>query len=123
MAQDDTLDGGRHEDQLVPVAMPYHNRVMHGPPGTDVQDVSTYVGPDHDGAHAVTALSYTLTDDRQRAMVAAGAHVVLKIWQVPMPPVALILEGPFCDLHHVEKVWAEGEFVCLPCLQDDSSST
>src|SRR5207237_2596844 len=100
--EDETLDGGRHPDQLVPVAMPYHNRIMHGPEGTDVQDVSTYVGPDPTGRYAMTALAYTPANHRQREMLANGAHVTLHISQVPMPPVALVLEGPFCDLHRVE---------------------
>lgn len=121
MAQDDTLDGGRHPDQLVPVAMPYHNRVMQGPPGTDIQDVSTYVGPDASRQYAVTSLAYTLVDDRQREMIANGAHIVMEISQVPMPPVALIIEGPFCDLHQREKVWAEGSWHCESCLTDGSS--
>jgi len=125
--EDETLDGGRHPDQLVPVAMPYHNRIMHGPEGTDVQDVSTYVGPDPTGRYAVTALAYTPANHRQREMLANGAHVTLHISQVPMPPVALVLEGPFCDLHRVEKEWGgplpHGDgWVCAHCRADASSS-
>src|SRR3954452_17986731 len=116
--EDEHLDEGRHDDQLVPVAMPYHNRVMKGRPGTDIMDVSTYVGPDAGGQLAITSLAYVL-DDRQRAMVAAGAHVALQIWQVPMPPVALVIEGPYCDLHQIEKAWRPDEassgWLCPAC--------
>lgn len=122
---DEHMDEGNHPDQLSPVAMPYHNRVMKGPPGTDIRDVSTYVGPDADGRHAMTSLAYVL-DDRQREMVANGAHVALQLWQVPMPPVAVLVEGPFCDMHRCEKVWTgkppAGEgFVCLQCVDASSS--
>lgn len=125
MAERDPFGEDLHEDQLVPVAVPYHNRIMHGPPGTDVMDVSTYVGPDASGQHAITALAYTL-DDRQRAMIAAGAHVTLNIWQAPMPPVSLAIEGPFCDLHQSEKLWRPDEvssgWVCELCQGANGSS-
>lgn len=119
------MQEGRHVDQLTPVAVPYHNRVMRGPPDTNIQDVSTYVGPDPGNPNlAVTALAFTL-DDRQREMIAAGAHICLTISQVPMPPVAMLVEGPFCDVHQREKVYAEasGRWLCEVCLQEDDSPT
>lgn len=117
MADDmpDILREGRHEDQLCPVAVPYHNVVMHGPPGTDVGDLSTWVGPDEDG-YANTVSTWSL-DSRLRELIAAGANIRLTVVQHPTPPVAVEVEPPFCELHREIKLWDEGErtFRCYQC--------
>lgn len=112
------LKEGRHEDQLDPVAVPYHNRVMHGPPGTDVGDLSTWVGRDDEGY--ATTVSTWAPDSRLRELIAAGANVRLTVVQHPTPPVAVEVEPPFCELHREIKLWEEESrtFKCYHCAGD-----
>lgn len=121
MSEHDPTREGRHEDQLHPVAMPYHNRVMKGPPGSGVGDLSTWVGPD-EGGHAVTYMAFAL-DDTLRAKIEAGAHVAVGLWTYPMPPIACAVEGPFCELHKTEKVWDGSRYYCPHCGEGGSDDS
>lgn len=111
----DILKDGRHEDQLDPVAVPYHNLVMHGPPGTDVGDLSTWVGRDTDG-YAATVSTWA-PDARLRELIAAGANIRLTVNMHPTPPVAVEVEPPFCELHREIKLFDQERkaFVCYAC--------
>jgi hypothetical protein len=101
-----------HPDQLKPGVYPPYNHVMHGPPGTDVGSIWTNIAQDSQG-FGVTSVAYNL-DDRQRAMIEAGAHVQVNMWQVPMPPISVAVEGPYCECHDAEMVFDEhdGGFRC-----------
>lgn len=81
-------------NQLTPMKTPHSNSVLKGPPGTDVGDLDCELGPDDDG-YMVTASAWDLTSE-QRAKLAAGGHIRLSVWQHPIPPLAMALEGPFC---------------------------
>jgi hypothetical protein len=111
----DILKEGRHEDQLDPVAVPYHNLVMKGPPGTGVGDLSTWVGADDDG-YASTVSTWA-PDERLRKLIAAGANIRLTVAQHPTPPVAVEVEPPFCELHREIKLYDQerASFVCYAC--------
>lgn len=115
----DILREGRHEDQLDPVAVPYHNVVMKGPPGTDIGDLSTWVGRDSDGY--ATTVSTWAPDERLRRLIAAGANIRLTVNMHPTPPVAVEVEPPFCELHRETKLWDDDQqaFRCFACVHDE----
>lgn len=103
----------RHPDQLTATGeYPPYNKVIHGPPGTDVGSLWIGIGDDPSGK-VVTISAWNL-DDRQKAMVEAGAHVQLAMWEYPICPVAVSVEGPFCDCHGEEMLFSqeEGAFFC-----------
>lgn len=102
----------RHPDQLSPAAYPPYNHVMHGPPGTDVTSIWSSISGDENG-YGVTSVPLNF-DDRQRAMVEAGAHIQVNMWQVPMPPISVAVEGPFCECHDLEMIFDDesGGFHC-----------
>jgi hypothetical protein len=58
-------------------------------------------------------------------MIDAGGHVQVNLWQVPMPPISVAVEGPYCDCHDAEMVFDEhdGGFRCAAQQEvgDDSS--
>lgn len=97
-------------DQLKPVKMPYHNSVMRGPEGTDVGDLDTYISEDESGF--VVTQSAWMPDERTRAMLQAGAHVRLSVWQHPIPPLAVAVEAPFCEVCETETELRFGRFEC-----------
>lgn len=103
---------GYHEDQLLQGTYPPYNRVIHGPPGTDIGSLWIEVNIDEE-RHVVTASSWNL-DERQKAMIAAGAHIRLSMWTYPIPPVSMAVEGPFCECHGEEMQFdiEDGAFVC-----------
>lgn len=103
----------RHPDQLTATGQhPPYNKVIHGPPNTDIGSLWIGLGQDSDGK-VVTISGWDL-DDRQRAMVEAGAHIQLAMWEYPICPVAVSVEGPFCDCHGEEMEFdtEEGAFHC-----------
>lgn len=101
-----------HPDQLRPKTVPGYDHVMHGPPGTDVASVFVRIAED-DAGFRVTSVPYGM-DERQRAMVEAGGYLVMNLWQHPMPPVSLIVEGPSCQCHGDEMAFNDDErgFYC-----------
>jgi hypothetical protein len=103
---------GYHENQLLQGTYPPYDRVIHGPKGTDVGSLWIEVNVDED-RHVVTASSWNL-DDRQRAMVEAGAHIRLSMWEYPICPVSVAVEAPFCECHAEEMDYDEdsGGFHC-----------
>lgn len=112
-----------HPDQLRPAVYPPYNHVMHGPPGTNVGSLWTNIAPDSEG-FMLTSMPFNL-DDRQRAMIEAGGHIQVNLWQVPMPPINVCVEGPFCDCHGEEMLFDQesGGFHCAAHKEvgDDSS--
>lgn len=108
----DERPDGYHEDQLLQGSYPPYDRVIHGPPGTDIGSLWIAVVADEEN-HVVTMSSWNL-DDRQRAMIAAGGHVKLSMWTYPIPPVSVAIEGPFCECHQEEMQFDmhDGAFVC-----------
>lgn len=113
-----------HPDQLRPATYPPYNHVMHGPRGRDdVGSIWSSIGPDEKG-YAVTSIPFDLTD-RQKAMVEAGGHVQVNIWQAPMPPINVCIEGPFCECHDAEMVFDEhdGGFRCAAQREAGDDST
>jgi hypothetical protein len=103
---------GYHEDQLLQGTYPPYDRVIHGPPGTDIGSLWIAVVADEEN-HVVTMSSWDL-DDRQRAMIAAGAHIRLSQWTYPIPPVSVAVEAPFCECHDAEMTFDpdQGGFHC-----------
>jgi hypothetical protein len=102
----------RHPDQLSPGVYPPYNQVIHGPPDTDIGSIWWSLSEDPDG-YAITSVAFDL-DERHQAMIAAGAHVQLNMWQVPMPPVSVAVEGPYCKCHDLEMAFDQesGSFYC-----------
>lgn len=101
-----------HRDQLRQGTYTPYNRVIHGPPGTNVGSLWIEVNADDDN-HVVTASSWDL-DDRHRAMIDAGGHIRLSMWQYPICPVSVAVEAPFCECHDEEMEFNEhdGGFYC-----------
>jgi hypothetical protein len=65
----------------------------------------------------VTASSWDL-DDRQRAMIEAGAHLRVSMWVYPIPPMSVAVEAPFCGCHAEEMVFNDdGGFSCRHLLE------
>lgn len=118
------LDFEYHEDQLRPGMYPGYDHVMHGPKGrTDVGSIWTNIAPDGKG-FMVTSIPFDLTD-RQKAMIEAGGHIQINMWQVPMPPINCCVEGPYCECHGTEMTFDEedGGFRCTHVRRvgDDAS--
>lgn len=110
MGLDDTPPE-RHPDQLTQGTYPPYDRVIHGPKGTDVGSLWIEVNTDNQ-RHVVTASSWDL-DDRQKAMIEAGAHIRLSMWEYPICPVSVAVESPFCGCHDEEMVFNDdGGFSC-----------
>jgi hypothetical protein len=115
-ADDEPMGREMHRDQLTQGTYPPYNRVIHGPPGTDVGSLWIEVNEDTQSEpgrrFVVTASSWDL-DDRQRAMIDAGAHIRLQMWTYPIPPVSVAVEAPFCGCHDEEMVFNDdGGFSC-----------
>jgi hypothetical protein len=103
----------RHPDQLTATgAYPPYNHVIHGPPGTEIS--SLWIGRGADEGGKVVTISAWELDDRQKAMIEAGAHIQLAMWEFPICPVAMSVEGPFCECHGEEMLFSqeEGGFYC-----------
>lgn len=113
-----------HPDQLRPGTYAPYNHVMHGPRGrTDVGSIWTSIAVDDNG-FGVTSIPFDL-DDRQRAMLDAGGHIQVNMWAVPMPPINVCVEGPFCDCHDAEMIFDEhdGGFRCAAQQEVGSDSS
>lgn len=105
---------GYHQDQLKPGSHPPYNHVLHAPPGEEERIGSLWIELTADADRkVVTAASFDL-EDRHRAMVAAGAHVRLQMWQHPICPISMSVEAPFCECHQEEMAFSEhdGGFFC-----------
>jgi predicted RNA-binding Zn-ribbon protein involved in translation (DUF1610 family) len=105
----------QRRDQLVWIRTPYTNATLRGPEGTDVGDLPCELAVDPEHRSVVTVSAWEL-DERQRALVAAGAHLRMSVWQHPIPPLALAIEAPFCNCGSVTiYVKNEGAFACPNC--------
>lgn len=82
----------QEKDCLVPIQHEHSNSVMLGPKGTDVVDLHVEL-VEGDGQTVVMS-TWDLSED-QRQRVADGAQITLIVFQYPMPPVAVALDGPF----------------------------
>jgi hypothetical protein len=120
-ADDEPMGQDPHRDQLRQGTYPPYNRVIHGPPGTDVGSLWIEVNTDTESEPGrrlvVTASSWDL-DDRQRAMIEAGAHLRVSMWVYPIPPMSVAVEAPFCGCHAEEMVFNDdGGFSCRHLLE------
>jgi hypothetical protein len=120
-ADDEPMGREMHPDQLTQGTYPPYNRVIHGPPGTDVGSLWIEVNEDTESEpgrrFVVTASSWDL-DDRQRAMIDAGAHLRVSLWVYPIPPMSVAVEAPFCGCHGEEMVFNDdGGFSCRHLLE------
>lgn len=104
---------GREGEQLSPIVTPFSNSILKGPEDTDVVDLACELAIDPEGGFTVTVSAWDL-DERQRAWVAAGAHMRMSVWQHPIPPLALAVEAPFCPVCAAPCVYVKSEqaFVC-----------
>ena len=105
-------------DQLTQTVTPFTNRVMHAPPGQEeeVGDLAVELAVDPLHRSVVTVSAWEL-DERQRRLVAAGAHLRMSVWQHPIPPLALAIEAPFCGNCGGVTIYVKGEsrFACPGC--------
>lgn len=84
------------QENLEPYEPVWANAVMHGPPGTDIGDLHCRIAADEDGQ--VVTESAWQPNALQRQMVKAGANIRLAVWQHPIPPLAVMLEFPTCEV-------------------------
>lgn len=116
------MRSGDERDQLAPVKTPFTNAVLRGPEGTDdIRDLHCELAVDPVYRTPVTVSAWEL-DERQRELVAAGAHLRMSVWQHPIPPLSLAIEAPFCagsGLAHdpVSMIYVKSErrFACPAC--------
>jgi predicted RNA-binding Zn-ribbon protein involved in translation (DUF1610 family) len=108
------LREGQRRDQLQWVRTPYTNAVLKGP-SEDIGDLPCELALDPEHKSVVTVSAWE-PDERQRALIAAGAHLRMSVWQHPIPPLALAIESPFCNCGSVTiYVKNEGAFACPNC--------
>jgi hypothetical protein len=111
------LRDAAERDQLAPTKTPYSNWVMKGPEGSDdIGDLSVELAVDERYRSVATISAWEL-DARQRELVAAGAHLRMTVWQHPIPPLALAVEAPFCEVCEMDMIYVRGErkFACPRC--------
>lgn len=104
-----------NDDQLQPILTPFTNSVLRGPEGTDVGDLPCeLIKEEVAGETWVSTASGWELDERQRELVAAGAHMRMTVWQHPIPPLALSIEAPFCGSCTTQCVYVKSErvFAC-----------
>jgi hypothetical protein len=118
---DDELKAVRDDasrDQLTPTTTPYTNATLKGP-NESVGDLrcELAVDPRYGGEKGViVTVSAWELDERQRELLAAGAHMRMSVWQHPIPPLALAIESPFCNCgSETIYVRAERAFACPNC--------
>lgn len=103
--------------QLVPLGGGRYITVFHGPEGSDVGDLHCDLEPyNEDGIKGIKNHSGWKPDEAQVAMLAAGAHVRLSVYQHPIPPLAVSIEPPVCECHGEKMDFyfdgEEGSFTC-----------
>lgn len=93
-----TLKGGRYTSE------------MHGPKGTDVGTLPVEFEPTLEFGEPTTIThSGWMPNEEQQRQLSAGAHIRLSVWQHPIPPLAVGVEGPVCQCHDQEMVWDRDE--------------
>jgi hypothetical protein len=108
----------REPHQLRPLKGGRYKTVLHGPPGTEIGDLHCDLEPYVEGEQpAMISHSGWMPDEVQAEMLAAGAHVRLSVWQHPIPPLAVSVEGPVCECHGEEMSFLkpEGETLFFAC--------
>lgn len=111
------LEIAPERDRLDPMQTPRSNIVMKGPDESvgDLHSelsIDTYYG---EKGVVVSSSAWDL-DERQRELVAAGAHIRLSLWQHPIPPMAVSIEAPYCGCSS-PTVWVRDakHFRCPAC--------
>ena len=104
---------------LTPFKTPRSNAVLKGP-APDVGDLDCELSEDTSGQ--IVTVSAWAPDENQRAMIEAGAHLRMSVWQHPIPPLALAIEAPFCPNCGSGMVWVRGERV-FACACDGETTT
>jgi hypothetical protein len=91
---------------------PSNNATLKAPKGTEerIGDLECELQREDDGG--VVTYSRWQMDDVTRAMIAAGAHMRMGVWQHPIPPLQLAVEGPPCTGCEIERTWDGEKFVC-----------
>lgn len=84
---------------------PNANSKLHAPPGREDEVGSLECELADGGGGSVVTLSRWVLSDEQRKMIESGAHVRLGVWQHPIPPLAVSLEGPPCEECDREMTW------------------
>lgn len=106
---------------LDPIETPHTNATLKAPPGMEesVRPLRLELCLDPDDRTLVSVSAWDL-DDKQRDLIAAGAHLRLGVWQHPIPPLSLQIEPPFCDTCKAPKVYvrSEREFACAGACPD-----
>lgn len=103
------------DEQLRPLKGGRYKTVFKGPPGTEIGDLHCDLEPYIEGDRpAVINHSGWQPNEQQVAMLAAGGHVRLAVYQQPIPPLAVSVEPPVCTCHDLEMWWAPGarRFIC-----------
>ena len=101
---------------LEPFRTPHSNLVMHAPPGAeDVKDLDVEIAVE--GRSVWTTSAWGLTD-KQRQMIAAGAHLSMGVAIHPIPPLCLMVEPPFCSRCQTMQVFV-GEVSAFACPNCD----
>lgn len=77
---------------MSPIHFEYANDILLPPPGMEDRVVDVHVF--RDGTNVITCWQ---PNDKERAMLAAGAPIYLRIMGRTMPPVSLEVEPPFID--------------------------
>lgn len=105
------------EDWIEPSTTPFTNAVLKGQPGTDVGDLELELC--QEGGKVCSVSAWDL-NERQRELVAAGAHIRLGVYQHPIPPLSMSIEAPFCPTCKAAMVYvkAEGSFFCAGACPD-----
>jgi hypothetical protein len=97
------LDGNPEDyptTQLVKLRGGRYTTILKGPEGTDVGDLHCDLEPfEEAGMRGFVTHSGWMTSPEQDAMLAAGAHIRLAVYQHPIPPLAVSVEPPICGCH------------------------